>query len=196
MPDTKEAILNAALALFARRGYTAVSIRDICGEVGIKESTIYYHFQNKQAIFDTILSRFEALAGELTAQLETALDLENASAGPADALYQCFLEGWFLDDFCNQVMRLLQIEQTGSETARGLYETWLFEKPLALHAAVFARLLPRSDSRALAVRHYAPILFFAQRHLLAGPWTEARKDAFRADVGRHLQDFYRGLGAV
>lgn len=52
MKNTKEKILEAALNLFSQKGFTAVSIRDICKEVTIKESTVYYHFENKQAIFD------------------------------------------------------------------------------------------------------------------------------------------------
>lgn len=193
MSDTREAILTAALALFSRRGFSAVSIRDICREVGIKESTVYYHFENKQAIFDTLLERFSSLAAELTARLDQALAQGGAPEAPGGAAYRAFLEGWFLDGFCNQVMRLLQIEQAGGGAARELYETWLFDAPLDLQSRVFARLFPGADGRALAVRHYAPILFFAQRWLLGGPWTEARRDAFRADVGRHLRAFYAEL---
>ena len=51
---TKQTILDTALALFSQKGYTSVSIRDICGQIGIKESAIYYHFKNKQDIFDVL----------------------------------------------------------------------------------------------------------------------------------------------
>ena len=52
MNTTKERILDVSLELFSQRGYSAVSIRDICKGVGIKESSVYYHFENKQNIFD------------------------------------------------------------------------------------------------------------------------------------------------
>ena len=48
--DTKERIEEIALDLFSKCGYKAVSIRDICKELGFTESSIYYHFKNKQAI--------------------------------------------------------------------------------------------------------------------------------------------------
>ena len=54
MPDTRERILEVSLELFSLRGTEAVSIRDICAQVGIKESSVYYHFKNKQAIVDEI----------------------------------------------------------------------------------------------------------------------------------------------
>ena len=46
--NTKEKILDVSLSMFSTSGYEAVSIRDICRTVGIKESSIYYHFKNKQ----------------------------------------------------------------------------------------------------------------------------------------------------
>lgn len=53
---TKEQILEEALKLFSVKGYDAVSVRDILRAVGIKESSLYYHFKNKQDIFDTIVT--------------------------------------------------------------------------------------------------------------------------------------------
>ena len=52
---TKEKILKEALFLFSDRGFHAVSVRDIAKAVGIKESSLYNHFKNKQDIFDSIV---------------------------------------------------------------------------------------------------------------------------------------------
>lgn len=60
MNETKEEALSVALELFSREGYTAVTIRDICKEVSIKESPTYYHFANKQEILIDAPVRFEA----------------------------------------------------------------------------------------------------------------------------------------
>ena len=53
--ETKRQILDAAIEQFSKRGFTAVSIRDISGAVGIKESSVYNHFSSKQDILDAIL---------------------------------------------------------------------------------------------------------------------------------------------
>ena len=37
--ETKEAIMNTALKMFSEKGYAAVSMRDISGEVGIRASS-------------------------------------------------------------------------------------------------------------------------------------------------------------
>ena len=55
--DTKEKILHAALDLFARDGYEAVSVSMIAGELGITKGALYKHYENKRDIFDSIVRR-------------------------------------------------------------------------------------------------------------------------------------------
>ena len=57
MADTKEKILLAALRLFAREGYEAVSVSDIAGELGMTKGALYKHYKNKRDIFDSIVAR-------------------------------------------------------------------------------------------------------------------------------------------
>lgn len=52
---TKERIFEAAVHLFATKGYHGTSIRDIAKSVGIKESSMYNHFAGKEALFQSIL---------------------------------------------------------------------------------------------------------------------------------------------
>ncbi len=52
---TREKIIYEALSLFSIKGYDAVTIREIASEVGIKESSIYNHFKNKQDILNKII---------------------------------------------------------------------------------------------------------------------------------------------
>ena len=81
--ETKQKILSISLKLFADRGYHAVSIRDICREVPIKESTLYYYFQNKREIFLVLLKLFEEQAEKLTGGLQR---LQEGSPGGKEAL--------------------------------------------------------------------------------------------------------------
>jgi AcrR family transcriptional regulator len=65
--DTRAALLEAALDLFARHGYAGTSIRAIARTVGLSESVIYKHFAKKQEIFDEVL--YQAGTGLLIDQL-------------------------------------------------------------------------------------------------------------------------------
>ena len=61
LPDemgTREKIINVALDLFAQNGFSATSVRQIAQEVGIRESSIYNHFNSKDEILKSVLSSF------------------------------------------------------------------------------------------------------------------------------------------
>jgi AcrR family transcriptional regulator len=54
--DTKAALLDAALRLFAKHGYAGTSIRAIAREVGLSESVLYAHFAGKAAVYQAAMS--------------------------------------------------------------------------------------------------------------------------------------------
>ncbi len=51
---TKERIFDAALDLFAQKGFDAVSMREIAEAVGIKKASLYSHFASKDEILERI----------------------------------------------------------------------------------------------------------------------------------------------
>lgn len=51
---TKDIIIDKALDLFSMKGFSGSSVRDICREVGIKESSFYNHFVSKEALREVI----------------------------------------------------------------------------------------------------------------------------------------------
>ncbi|WP_310963662.1 TetR/AcrR family transcriptional regulator [Nocardioides terrisoli] len=52
---THDAILEAALRLFAEKGYDATSMREIAEALGISKPALYYHFDSKEDIVRAIL---------------------------------------------------------------------------------------------------------------------------------------------
>jgi AcrR family transcriptional regulator len=57
---TKEKIFAAAVDLFSHYGYNGVSIRDITGRVGIKESTLYHYYESKHSLLSEMYDYFIA----------------------------------------------------------------------------------------------------------------------------------------
>ncbi|MBC7283717.1 MAG: TetR/AcrR family transcriptional regulator [Hoeflea sp.] len=53
--ETAEKVRNAALELFARSGYAAVSMRAIAAETGVQAGAIYNHFPTKQHLLHDLL---------------------------------------------------------------------------------------------------------------------------------------------
>ncbi|GAA2720750.1 TetR/AcrR family transcriptional regulator [Actinocorallia aurantiaca] len=54
--DKRHSILDGALQVFARDGYTRASIDVIAKESGVSTRTIYNHFQDKAALFQAVVS--------------------------------------------------------------------------------------------------------------------------------------------
>lgn len=48
--DTRAEILRVALELFTEKGFEGTSTRDISSALGLTKSSLYYHFQSKEAI--------------------------------------------------------------------------------------------------------------------------------------------------
>src|SRR4051794_38444713 len=64
-PRTRERILDAALRLFADKGYEATSMREIAEELGITKAALYYHFDSKADIVRSMLADTERRVSEL-----------------------------------------------------------------------------------------------------------------------------------
>ena len=74
--ETAERVRAAALSLFSRQGYAAVSMRQIAAEVGVQPGALYNHFPTKQDLLKDLMS------GHMAALL-AAWEQEAATA-PAD----------------------------------------------------------------------------------------------------------------
>lgn len=62
VPDKREAILRAAVKIFARKGYFNSKVSDIASEAGIADGTVYLYFKSKdevlRSVFDRTMSDF------------------------------------------------------------------------------------------------------------------------------------------
>lgn len=51
----KDKIKETAARLFADKGYTSTSMREIAEAVGVTKAALYYHYPNKEAIFRAVV---------------------------------------------------------------------------------------------------------------------------------------------
>jgi len=69
-------LMNAAIGLFARRGYAATTVREIVEGAGVTKPVLYYHFGSKEGIFlammQEALAEFEATAAAALAEAGSA----------------------------------------------------------------------------------------------------------------------------
>jgi len=130
--ETAELILKESLALFARHGYAAVSMRQIAGAVGVQASAIYQYFPTKQAIL------VEVLVGHMNKLLEAWEQHVAEEAGPENPIdrliqFTRFHIGYHIkrpDEVFISYMELRALEEDGFkqlERLRKKYENSLRE---------------------------------------------------------------------
>lgn len=55
------AIVTAAEALFARRGFADVAVGEVAQAAGVSQGLIYHHFANKRALWDAVFTRIHQI---------------------------------------------------------------------------------------------------------------------------------------
>lgn len=61
MEPTREKILDAALKLFSQRGYLGATTRQIAGEAGVAEVTLFRHFGSKEKLLEEVIRSYSFL---------------------------------------------------------------------------------------------------------------------------------------
>lgn len=168
--NTKEDILLAALRLFADKGYDGVSVRDIAEEVGIRQSSLYKHYESKQDIFDQILVRMEEQYQQMTAEVRAPQGEMQAVAKAYESITTEELKEvargmffyWTESDYASRFRKMLMVEQYKSEEKGRLYHEYLTDGPLRYMTELFELLIEKEcfiqeNAKFLALEFYAPI---------------------------------------
>jgi AcrR family transcriptional regulator len=79
---TRAALLEAARALFAERGYAGVGTEEIVRAAGVTRGALYHHFEGKRDLFEAVYERVEV---ELAERIAAGALASNASS-PLDAM--------------------------------------------------------------------------------------------------------------
>lgn len=69
--QTKEALMAAALEVFYHRGVSRASLNEIATSAGVTRGALYWHFKNKEDLFDALFQQFFS---QLSTQLKHDID--------------------------------------------------------------------------------------------------------------------------
>ncbi|MCQ2016362.1 TetR/AcrR family transcriptional regulator [Clostridium butyricum] len=168
--NTKEKILSVALTLFSTKGYKAVSVRHIASDVGIKASSLYNHFENKQEILDELIKKNTKYIEDF---LKDAMDLDSLIISKKYNRKKQFdidfidttlkIVKFFIEnDNVIKFRKLLTIEQFNNPTLSALYKKIFISDILEYESKLFSylmdkNLLIRNDPYILALQFFSPI---------------------------------------
>lgn len=103
--NRREAILDAAARLFARRGFHATSMRDIAAAADMLPGSVYYHFASKDALLAAVYAEG---VDRIAAQVDSAVSKKRSPRARLEAACTAHLE-MLLDrsDYAQVVVRVL-----------------------------------------------------------------------------------------
>ena len=195
--STREAILSEARRCFADSGYEGTSLNDIAAGVGIRRSSLLYHFPSKEAVYQAVFERALADWGE---RINNAVDnppagLEEEGWTHVDRVLTVAVR-WFADN--PDFVRLVRHESLAAGTHLG-FDLGEALRPYFRRAVNhFERemgegRLRKHDPEQLIITGYGAILnYFSDVHFLHGllgrdPMAE---DAIESRI-QAVREFFR-----
>ncbi|MCQ4041196.1 TetR family transcriptional regulator [Streptantibioticus rubrisoli] len=130
---TRQALLDAAAALFAERGFERATVRDIAARAGVNQALLFRYFGSKKALFGEVLERNGR---------------EQLSATAPESLLEAALRGMLLADDGRLGDRSLEafLRSTGGSDEVAATGRLLGDE----YARVLATLSDRQDSQLRA----------------------------------------------
>ncbi len=187
-------ILDAALAVFARKGLEAARMDDIAARAGVTKGTIYLYFENKNAVFKALLAD---TIGERVA-LSTAM-LENFKGTTPELLAAVLrIIGGFVCTSDRVVLLKLVIGEIAKFPDLHLfYREQVVDRGMLLWEAILNRGIARGEFRPVPVAHMAricmgPILIAAIWRTLFAQFDEEPYDVAGL-IETHIEFLLRGL---
>jgi AcrR family transcriptional regulator len=128
--DRPGELLDAALALFAERGFTATRAEEIAARAGVSKGTIYVYFPSKEDLLMALIAR--QLSSEIAAAAQRAAGHHGTSADRLRAL----LRDWcsLLDD--EAAGALVKVVFTEARSFPQLMDFWVREVAEPVHRLI------------------------------------------------------------
>lgn len=200
---TRERILDEAEALFAIKGYHAVSVREITRAAGCNLAAVNYHFGNKHNLYlEVFRSRWLPRADRIHTCFRRLLATEGTASTDAvlRSLASAFLEGPLTDEERKCHHRLISgemaqpteaFEMVAEKAFRPLFESLFSDLRATAPGAI------EKERLALSIFSiFAMVLYFNfARPLISEIIGRPYGPEFRSRLVNHLVDFsLNGLG--
>lgn len=187
-------ILDAALKVFAAKGYAGARMDDIARAAGVTKGTIYLYFENKEAVFKALVR--EAVGGALTAASAGVAGFD----GPARALISLVvttIANVLVESDKVAIPKIVIAESANFPWLSEFYRFEVIERGLGLMTALIRHGIARGEFRDLPAEHIArlviaPVLLAAIWRAIFGHLDPEPYDV-RTLLSLHLDILFRGL---
>jgi AcrR family transcriptional regulator len=91
-PDLRQAILDAAEALFSRHGFYGVTVRQVAAEAGVDTALIHYYFGAKRELFDSVFDRRAQILNDARLEAMRAYVAAHPEGMSTEGIIEAFID--------------------------------------------------------------------------------------------------------
>jgi AcrR family transcriptional regulator len=189
-------ILDAALKVFAQKGFAAARMDDIAKAAGVTKGTIYLYFESKEAVFKSLVR--EAV-GTTIANVAADVQTYEGSARFLLRMVLTRVTQLLVDGEKFVLPKIVIGESSNFPWLAEFYRFEIIEKGMQLLMSLIERGIEQGEFRRLPAHHVARLCVAPV--LLSAIWrvTFAHLDAepydYKGLVETHLDVLFRGLAA-
>jgi AcrR family transcriptional regulator len=181
--DKRRVILDAAVRVFASRGFNGCRVADIADEAGVAYGLVYHYFRSKDEVLDTLfLERWNVL-------LDVIRDIDGTDVPPREKLQA--ITAFIVDSYRHdpELMKVIVVEVTRAANSFGQTHLDKIREAYALIAGIVRRAQEAGAFRDAVRPEFAAMAFYgAIEQVLTGwifdavPRTDEEYEQAKADV--------------
>ncbi len=177
-PDKRRLILDAAVVVFARRGFTQCRVADIADEAGVAYGLVYHYFKSKDAVLDTLFLERWDLMREVIGQID-------ARPVPASEKLRA-VAGFIVDSYRHdpELMQVIVVEVTRAANSFGRTHWEDIRRAYDAIAAIVASGIASGELRDAVPPDFSAMAFYGVMEQLLTQWIFAEGPIEPAEFDR------------
>lgn len=176
--DRRRQILDAAVGVFARKGFNATRVSDIADEAGVAYGLLYHYFRSKDELLDTVFTERWALMLEAI----SAADAREASAREKLDDIAGFIVGSYHHD--PDLMKVIIVEVTRAANSFGQTHLPQIREAFDRISAIVARAQQSGEFRADIEPDFAAMTFYGVVEQALTAWIFGQLGSGDHDIAR------------
>jgi TetR/AcrR family transcriptional regulator, fatty acid metabolism regulator protein len=163
--DRRRQILDAAVRVFARRGFHGCRVSDIADEAGVAYGLVYHYFSSKEEVLDTLfLERWDLMIA-MIAQTDARADLD-----PREKLHQ--IAAFIVDSYRHDpdLMKVIIVEVTRAANSFGRTHLAKIREAYEGIATIVRKAQEAGTFRTEVTPDYAALAFYGAIEQVLTGW--------------------------
>jgi TetR/AcrR family transcriptional regulator, fatty acid metabolism regulator protein len=162
--DKRRLILDAAVRVFARRGFHHCRVSDVADEAGVAYGLVYHYFSSKEEILNTLfLERWQVM-------LDAIAEIDSRDVPARDKLYA--VAGFIIDSYRHDpdLMKVIIVEVTRSAHSFGRLHLDEIRKAYAGIAKIVETARAEGSFKSDIPSEFAAMCFYGAIEQLLSGW--------------------------